>query len=159
MKKRFLLFVYFILIFTFNLASFEPKDFNGGWLTENNYKRLKNGDEFFVDQMRTINIDGIEYWYCLSGTLIDLSSSNPRFCITYFNDFDVLKIEKVSDAKFNLELRNRNDEKMIGIIMLTIKDSKEFYFEIIEGSDSFINEIKYFTYERNYIFHRLEQRK
>lgn len=159
MKKRFFVFINLISIFIFRLASFEPSNFNGGWLDETCYKRLKNGDEFFVDQMRTINIDGIEYWYCLSGTLIDLSSSNPRFCLTYFNDFDVLEIEKISDTTFDLELRNRNDNKMTGKIKLTMISSEVFYFEIIAGSDSFIKEIDFFTINKNCSFRKLEKRK
>ncbi len=155
MKRFFIIFVNLLIFVTFNLASYEPEILNGGWLDKKCFDRLKNGDEFFVDQMSTMNINGIEYLYCTAGTLIDLSSSKPRFCITYFNDFDVININKKSDTTFEFELSNRHANIITGKILITMETSEIFYLEIIDGTDNFVSEMNIFTIQKNCLFYFL----
>ena len=156
--KKILIFTTLILNFSFYLACFEPADLDGGWLSENNYKRFQNGDEFFVEQMRTINISGKDYLYCLAGTLVDLSSNKPRFCISYHNDFDVIDLRKVSENCFDIELRNKYDQGMVGKIRVYIDNFDSFYFDVISGSNSFVSELDYFS-KKKIRFYKLHKMK
>ena len=45
---------------------------------------------------------------------------------------------------------------MTGWIKLSMKDYETFYFDIIDGSDLFINEMKNFTLKNNCYFKKLK---
>ena len=107
--------------------------------------------------MGTITIDGKEYIYCFPGSVVDLSSNAPRFCITYYRDFDVISIKRLSDTTFELKLKSKHYNEMIGSIKLTMKDLETFYFDIIDGSGLFKNEIKNFTIGDKCYFKKLQK--
>ena len=74
MKTK-IFFITLILFFScINLFFIFINLLNGGWIIEENYQRLKNNDEFFTTNLKTINIVDSNYYYFPGSILINVET-------------------------------------------------------------------------------------
>ena len=150
MKTK-IFFITLILFFScINLFCTNKKNLNGGWIIEENYQRLKNNDEFFTTNPRTINIGDSDYYYFPGSILINVETEFPYIFINSELEFDIKKIDYLSENIFIFEVQDKHNPTSIGNFRITILDNKCIILEIEDGNATFQKNIRYLPLGKGY---------